>query len=165
MKTIIQRNLPLDVQYIVIDKKYIPLENSFGCTCDNCGKLIANIATVKNTNKDSFNIGFDCLETLLLNNNLLSKNDIKEYENTKKMIPKIIRFSKTIKENLNKYPNITGIKFEKQTYQSDWFTFYWLQNNELKSRNNDSVKLKDIDFDFLIETLKYIFPKLQIILE
>lgn len=165
MKIIIERNLPLDVKYILTDKKYIPLTDGYGCTCDNCGRLIANIATVKNTSGNSFNIGFDCLETILINNSLLSTNDIKEYESAKSMIPKIIRFSKTIKEQLSNFKTITGIKFEKQTYNSDWFTFYWLQNNEVKSRNNDNVKLKEMDFDFLIETIKYIFPKLQIIVE
>ena len=73
MKAIIERNLPLDVKYILTDKKYIPLADGYGCTCDNCGKLIANIATVKNTNGNSFNIGFDCLETILINNSLLSQ--------------------------------------------------------------------------------------------
>ena len=163
MKTIIKRNLSLNTKYVVIDKKYIPLENGCGLGCDNCGKLIANIATVKNENGEIFSIGFDCMETLLINNSLLSTNDIVEYERIKKMIPKIIRFSKTIKEQVNNCKAITGIKFEKQTYSSDWFTFYWLQNNEVNSRNNDNVKLKEMNYNFLIETIRYIFPKLQII--
>jgi len=163
MKTIIKRNLALDTKYVVIDKKYIPIENGCGLGCDNCGKLIANIATVKNENGEMFSIGFDCMETLLINNSLLSTNDIVEYERIKKMIPKVIRFAKTIKEQVNNCKTITGIKFEKQTYSSDWFTFYWLQNNEVNSRNNDNVKLKEMNLDFLIETIKNIFPKLQII--
>lgn len=165
MKTIIERQLSLDVKYILIDKKYIPLTEGYGYTCDNCGKLIANIATVKNTEGKSFNIGFDCLETILINNSLLSTNDIKEYELAKAMIPKIIRFSKTIKEQVSNCKTITGIRFEKQTYTSDWFTYYWLQNNKTTGGYNDSVKLKDMNFDFLIETIKYIFPRLNIIVE
>lgn len=164
VKRIIQRNLPLNVKYILTDKKYIPLEQSFGLCCDNCGKLITNIATVKNENGDVFDIGFDCLETILINNSLLSTNDILQYEAAKKMIPKILRFSKTIKETLDKNRGlITGIRFEKQW--DDYFTFYWLVNNEAKSRNNDVVKLKEMDRAFLIETLKNIFPKLLIIAE
>jgi hypothetical protein len=165
-KQIITRNLPLTIKYTVIDKKYIPLESGYGCTCDNCGKLIANIATVKNESNEVFNIGFDCMETLLINNQLLSGYDLQAYEAIKKMIPKIIRFSKSIKDTINKNTslNITGLSFETQTYTSDYYTFYWLKNNELKSRDNDYVKLKDIDFNFLIETLKNIFPKLEIII-
>jgi hypothetical protein len=164
MKNIIQRSLPLNVKYLIIDKQYIPLENSFGCFCDNCHKLIANIATVKNDNNETFNIGFDCLETLLLNNSLLSTNDIIEYQRVKLMIPKVLRFSKIIKETaiLNRENNLTltGIRFEKQTYPSEFYVFYWLFDRA--TPYNSYVKLKDMDFDFLLITLKNIFPKLEI---
>lgn len=165
MKQIIQRNLPLEVKYILTDKKYIPLEESMGICCDNCGKLIANIATVKNDLGNSYDIGFDCLETILINNSLLSTNDIKEYQRVKSMIPKVLRFSKTIKETaiLNRTNNLTltGLKFEKQSYPSEYFTFYWLFD---KARPyNSYVKLKDMDFEFLLITLKNIFPKLEIL--
>lgn len=162
MKQIIQRALPLNTKYVLIDKKYIPLLESFGTCCDNCGKLISNIATVKNGNGNVFNIGFDCLETILINNSLLSSNDIQEYERVKKMIPKILRFAKHVKEVMQSH-SITGLKFEKRTYESDYFTFYWLHNNSLVSRDNDNVKLKEMNFSFLVETLKNIFPKLTII--
>lgn len=162
MKTIIKRNLDLSVNYTLIDKKYIPIEQSIGAyCCDNCGKLIANIATVKSKN-GTYNIGFDCLETLLINNQLLSGLDIQEYERVKKMIPKVLRFAKTIKEMQNKY-NITGLLFEDKSF-GDYFTFYWLVDNQETSRNNDYVKLKDMDFDFLIQTLKNIFPKMKFLL-
>lgn len=165
MKAIIQRNLPLDIKYLLIDKKYIPLTEGCGICCDNCGQIIANIATVKSETGVIYNIGFDCLETVLINNSLLSTKDIAEYEAVKKMIPKIIRFSKTIKERLstNAHLNITGIKFEKQSYLSDSYPFYWLQNNQLTSRDNDYVKLKEVDMNFVIDTLKNIFPKLTIL--
>lgn len=120
------------------------------------------MATVKNTSGDTYVIGFDCLETLLINNSLLSTGDIAEYEAVKKMIPKIIRFSKTIKEQLNNH-HITGLHFEKQSYQSDYFPFYWLTHNQLTSRNNDYVKLTHMDIDFLLATLRNIFPKLLFI--
>lgn len=159
MKAIIKRNLDLSVNYALIDKKYIPIEQSIGAyCCDNCGKLIANIATVKSID-GTYNIGFDCLETLLINNQLLSGSDIQEYERVKKMIPKVLRFAKTIKEMQSKY-NITGLLFEDKSF-GDYFTFYWLVDDQETSRNNDYVKLKGMDFDFLIETLKNIFPKMK----
>ncbi len=166
MKSIIQRRLPLNVSYSIIDKKYIPLEVSLGAyCCDNCGQLIANIATVRSSDGNVSNIGFDCLETILINNNLLSSGDIAEYEAVKKAIPKVLRLAKYTKEKLatNSHVNITGMLFERKSYLTDWFTFYWLQNNNLKSRDNDGIKLKDVSFDFLITTMQGIFPKLQII--
>jgi hypothetical protein len=166
MKNIIKRNLPLDIQYNIIDKQYIPLIDGIGTCCSNCGKLIANIATVKNSNNDTFYVGFDCLETLLINNQLLSNNDIIEYQKTKKSIPKILRFIKTINQTIlnNQTINITGLLFEKPTYSTDYITFYWLADNSLTSRNNDYVKLKDVDFDFFMSTLS-IVTKLNIYID
>lgn len=166
MKNIIQRNLPLDVHYVVTDKKYIPLsEQLIPCSCHNCGQLIANIATVKSSN-GVYNIGFDCMETLLINNSLLSNADVLEYERVKKMIPKIIRAAKKIQETIknNSQANITGLLFEKPMFSGDeFFPFYWLKNGEQKSRDNDYLKIKEIDFDFLLSTFQNIFPKLAII--
>ncbi len=159
MKNIIQRHLPLNIKYFVTYKKYIPLSEGYGQCCDNCGQLIANIATVKNEDGKVFNIGFDCLETILINNHLLSAGDVEQYERTKKMIPKIIRFSKVIKEA----KGVTGLLFEVQKYKSEYFTFYWLFNGQTNSRQNDYVKLKDMNFNFLLTTLKYIFPNIQIL--
>lgn len=164
MKTIIQRNLPLNVKYSIIDKKYIPLIDSIGVCCDNCNKLIANIATVKNEDNEIFNIGFDCLETLLINNSLLSTNDIIEYERIKKMIPKVLRFAKTLKETIAINNGLDGFKFERPTgyfIEAGWITYHLLKGN-LKPYNTN-VKIKDMDFDFLITTLKVIFPKHNII--
>lgn len=165
MKNIIQRNLPLDVKYTILDRKYIPILDGGGCICDNCGKLIANIATVKSEN-GTHSIGFDCMETFLLNNQLLDGFDVDEHKRVKKMISKIIRFSKYLKEIMDANPsiNITGLRFEQPTF-GDWITFYYLKNNEETSRDNDSIKLKDTDFKFLIETMKNIFPNLQIIIK
>jgi hypothetical protein len=165
MKKIIQRRLPLDVRYTVTDKIYIPVLDGCGTCCENCGALIANIATVKSSN-GSYNIGFDCLETFLINNNLLDGYTLEELEKVKKNISKVLRFSKTIKETLekNKHLKITGLLFEVPTWDR-WVTFYWLQNNQQTSRDNDGFKTKDLDFNFLIETLKNIFPGLQILIK
>ena len=161
MKAIIQRNLPLNQKYIITDKKYIPLIESFGTCCDNCGKLIANIATVKHENGKSFNIGFDCLETILINNSLLSTGDIELYHRVKTMIPKIIRFSKEIKEITGANNGIDAIVFEQKMFEDDIFFTYYIVKNGYKP-SNSYFKARGIDFDFLIETLKNIFPKIHI---
>ncbi len=166
MKAIIQRALPLTEKYGLVDKKYIPLVESCGTCCDNCGQLIANIATVRSESGLLFTIGFDCLETLLINNSLLSSGDIAEYEKVRMQLPKIIRASKKLAETLsnNKHINITGIKVEKPMFLNDkFYPIYWLKNNEANSRDNDYMTIKDADFDLVIDTLKNIFPKLTII--
>ena len=61
--------------------------------------------------------------------------------------------------------NITGMAFEKLEYNNIYYPFTWLKNNELKGRDNDYVKAKDMDFEFMIETLHNIFPKLNIIVQ
>lgn len=164
MKNIIKRNLPLDIKYTLINKAYIPVIEGGGYCCDNCGKLIANIATVKTDNGKVFDIGFDCLETLLINNSLLSTNDILEYEKVKKMIPKILRFSKQLKEIITLNNGLDGFQFERPTsfIDSGWITYYLLKGNN--KPYNTNVKIKDINFDFLIHTLKNIFPKYNIII-
>ncbi len=166
MKAIIQRALPLNEMYGLIDKKYIPLDESFfGTCCDNCFKLIANIATVRSESGKVFNIGFDCLETLLINNSLLSSGDIAEYENAKTQLPKIIRASKKLSETIrnNKHLNITGLKIERPMFEGDKFhPFYWLKDNQTTSKDNDFISIKGVDFKLLIDTLKNIFPKLNI---
>jgi len=166
MKAIIQRHLPLNVKYFLIDKKYIPLIESFGTCCDNCGQLIANIATVRSEDGKVFNIGFDCLETFLINNSLLNSGDVAEYEKARTQLPKIIRASKKLAETLdnNKHLNITGLRFEKQLFDGDkYYPFYWLLNGDTKGRNNDLLTCKDVDFSLLIETIKNIFPRLTIL--
>ena len=163
MKVVIQRNLPLNITYALIDKKYIPIEQSAGAyCCDNCGALIANIATVKDAAGKVSNIGFDCLETILINNSLLSTGDIAQYERAKKMIPKIIRFSKTLKETIElNNGRLTGFKFERPDNFMPEYITYWLLSSG--KPYNTYVKIKDIDFEFLIDTLKNIFPRLDII--
>lgn len=168
MKNIIQRALSLTEKYFLIDKKYIPLFEGGGAFCDNCGQIIANIATVRSESGQVFTIGFDCLETILINNSLLSSGDIEQYERAKKQLPKIIRASKKLAETMsnNKHLNITGLLIEKPTFaDSKFYPFYWLKNNETSSRENDLMTIKEIDFSLLIETLKNIFPKLTIITE
>lgn len=165
MKNIIQRALPLNVNYSVVDKKYIPLLEGGGCTCDNCGKLIANIATVANPDGKRFNIGFDCLETFLINNQLLSTHDIVEFERVKKMIPKCIRAIKQVREMIsNNVKNgiiFEGLTFDKPTkYESDFYAFFWEFKNA--RRTNDYFKLKEMDLDFLMKTLQSAFPTLTI---
>jgi len=148
--------------YTLVDKKHIPLEQSAGAyCCDNCGKLIANIAVLKH-NTDIFNVGMDCLENILKNNLILSQTDIKDIEAYKKMIPKVLRFAKQLKELIQLNNGLDGFKFEKPTiFAGDGWITYWLLKGNQKPYNTN-VKIKDMDFNFLTDTLKHIFPNLKI---
>ncbi len=151
----IQRHLDLTKSYELIKKNYVPILDGGGCICSDCGRLIANIATVKSS-VGVFDVGFDCLEKVLINNTIIADYDIKDLKTYKKQISKIIRFSKELIEVIKNNPNITGIRFEPQTYESDWYTFYWLQNDKKTSNFNDCKKIKGIDYKTLIQVLKEI---------
>lgn len=177
MKAIIKRNLNLDIKYNLIDKNYISLIDGSGCTCDNCGKLIANIATVKNENNEIFTIGFDCLETLLLNNNLLDGKSILEYQNFKSCLPAYIKKSKEIKEtvintnlqNLNKIVAIEisindfikSVENYKNYSKSQYFEFHYIFENGKKYNSNFKMN-NNINTNDFIKTIETI-TNLQII--
>lgn len=78
MKKVIQRSLPLNVKYTLVGVSYLSLEDGGGCSCDNCGKLITNIAAIKSDRV--YNIGLDCLDSILLNNDLLNGEDYFKYQ-------------------------------------------------------------------------------------
>jgi hypothetical protein len=185
MKSIIKRNLNLDIKYNLIDKNYISLIDGNGCTCDNCGKLIANIATVKNENNEIFTIGFDCLETLLLNNNLLNGKSILEYQNFKSFLPSYIKKSKELKEtvkntNLQNLNKIVSIEVEAQNFINEvnywngkidkngkiisskqYFTFNYIFENGKKYNSNFKMN-NEIDVNDFIKIIQNI-TNLQII--
>jgi len=146
MKKVIQRNLPLDVEYTLVGKNYIPILDGGGCVCQDCGRLISHIAIVK-ANKRSYNVGFDCLEKLLANNFMICNFNLDTLKYYKKQLSTIIRFSKQLLETVNDNKHINGIAFEKPTYASEWFTFYYLSDKN--KPYNDSKKLKDVDYTTL----------------
>ena len=63
-KKVIQRNLDLNKEYSFVSAKYISLVDGSGCSCDNCGKLIANIVIIKDAEGSHYNVGSDCATTL-----------------------------------------------------------------------------------------------------
>ncbi len=167
MKQIIKRNLPLDVVYTLMDKKYISIVDGYGCTCDNCGKLIANIATISNGSK-SYNIGFDCLDTIIINNTILSQVDIVDYEAYKNAIDKTMKFIKHIKEVLTSCNSVTGIKFVNESFwvgREVYHTFYWLHSGSLVSRDNSNVRIKNVPTELVYKIVKDYFKSLTILIE
>ena len=63
-KKIIKRSLPIDTTYEIVDLSYNSVEDG-GAICENCGRLISNIATVKSEKYRTFTVGMDCAKTLI----------------------------------------------------------------------------------------------------
>ncbi len=63
-------------------------------------------------------------------------------------------------------PGLDGFKFERPTgyFANDGWINYWLLKGNQKPYNTN-VKIKEMDFDFLITTLKSIFAKHTIIVQ
>ena len=151
MKKIIKRNLDLTQNYTFIDKKYIPLLDGFGSTCANCNKLIANIATVKNEKNKLFNIGLDCLETLMLNNKILQGQKI-DFSAIKKAIPKVRKERSYFKEFIKNNPKINRITIEKSF--GTWIDYLFYIDNKIVWNSNE--KIKNFDSELFIETMNTI---------
>lgn len=60
-KKFIKHNLPAD-KYEIVDT--FSLSEGDYIVCDNCGKVIRNVAVVKDSHGNRYNVGLDCAETL-----------------------------------------------------------------------------------------------------
>jgi hypothetical protein len=64
-KKVVRRNLPINDTYRIIESYYTGgMESGDMECCENCNKLIANVAVVENSSKKSFHVGLDCAGTL-----------------------------------------------------------------------------------------------------
>jgi len=92
MKKIIGK-LPVNQKYEVIAIDYVSLEEGGGGCCDNCGKIISNIATIKNEAGQLYSVGLDCAGTMSLYQN----NQVFNLIETKKILARRARLVKWIK--------------------------------------------------------------------
>lgn len=124
-KRVIQRNLPLDTKYILNEVTYLSIEDGGGHSCDNCGKLITNIAHISTTHGKQFSIGLDCLDSILENNNLLEHESYIQYQfsdkpaiqRAKSLRSKILKKSKTddnYKAIFKEFKDSFGFSFETE---------------------------------------------------
>lgn len=130
MKNIIQRALDLSKQYELISVSYCSIEDGGGQSCENCGKLITNVATIKS---DKFyQIGLDCLDTILENNQrIISDEDYLKYQysdkpaiaKAKALRAKILKYSK-------QYPNFTAVFKEFKDRQGNDSMGFSYENGE-----------------------------------
>lgn len=154
MKQIIERNIRLNVCYNLIETKYVSLIESYGCACDNCGKLIANIATIKSEmDGNIYNIGFDCLDTILLNNQILRGEDLENYKAGKKCMAKVMKIKTEIMDFLNRNSFISKVELITETFLPGWLTLHYY-NSAGVLRWNDGIRIKEMHFPTLLATLR-----------
>jgi hypothetical protein len=67
-KKVVQRALLLDQKYEVLSIYRGDFLSGNGTTCENCGKVISNIAEIKNSSNTVFQVGLDCAKTLQISN-------------------------------------------------------------------------------------------------
>ena len=82
-------NLPLNEHYELVDSYY--LKNTFA-TCDNCGHVIRNVFTIKNSKGQTFDVGSECVERF----QSLRPSEILE---AKRILAIIRRFAKWAEKN------------------------------------------------------------------
>src|SRR3990167_3450645 len=88
-KRIIGR-LPVNVRYTVIDTAYKAKDAIDFSVCDNCGKIISNIAIIENEQNQRYSVGLDCASTMQLYRNDQVFNVIE----AKKLLARRARFVK-----------------------------------------------------------------------
>lgn len=156
-KRIIQRNLPLDQKYTLIEVFYRSGEDKI--QCDNCGMIISNVAHIKgNTNNKNYHIGLDCLDTILENNSLLNDDDYLRYQYSDK--PAIAK-AKALRSKILKGKK-NDPTYEAELYVSkdnDCFGFSYSTEDKFNIDKNWRNRL-GFDFTFNVKyidlTLEYI---------
>lgn len=128
-KAPVRRNLPINVDYKLIDTGTLDSENAI--TCDNCNKVITSYGLISNNDKN-YHVGMDCLPNLLKCN---SYSEMYQLAETYAKMQKELRFRSYIrklkKNNLLKVELTEyGVKiFEDNTHKYNVSTTYWNKLN------------------------------------
>ena len=102
-KKAIRRNLPFD-KYSIVESFYSPDY----CTCDNCNKVLKNVAVIQNSKSETFHVGLDCAQTL----SGITELDINIHENN-------FECAKRIRSKVNKAIKLGGILSVQNSYFSN----------------------------------------------
>ena len=154
MKATARYNLPINENYTIIDSFYTGgLEN--GCPCDNCGKLLANVATIKNSAGVTFNVGLDCAETLSNVNGLF---EVKAwFAEAKALRAKINKLVKT--EPATTYEvHYFGVIMVGYIRIPTEFAKQYMKDILTKVINPDKLDFAPLAFDRLLPFDKYLRP-------
>ena len=95
-------NLPKQ-EYKLINVCMQTIENGVPYTCDDCGRTIFNIATIKGkSDNKTYNVGLSCVKKLLNKSIYFDLNDMFEYERQESEYRKAINTLKWLKEKEEK---------------------------------------------------------------
>lgn len=85
MKKLIERNLPLADRYTL--EGITHLERGT-VACENCGRDLSNVATISNAAGAGFNVGLECVKTLLdsFGNYRETERMLKDFEQTMRFL-------------------------------------------------------------------------------
>lgn len=130
-----RRNLPFDHYKIV--ETFSTNECEY-FTCENCGKVIKNIAIIENSKGQKFYVGLDCASTL----SGISEHDIEFYENN-------FNIAKRIKAKVKKYLKEGGILSVQNKYYDIDYIYIEVKKKEKAEVIGDYYFYEKITFDFL----------------
>lgn len=147
---IIKRNLPIDTYKIIGTTSY-----EDGIICDNCGKLIKNIAIVQRPNGYTYYVGLDCAATL----SGIKQEDIdfwNEPFNQAKRIRAAIRKYQKVGGYLyvgNKYYNTEQIeislaKIIDPTKVGDYYCHFYVTEDFLRCYLPELVNFCKVNYNF-----------------
>lgn len=138
-------NLPINENYKLIDSFYTGgLDNA--TVCDNCGKPIANVAVIKNSKEELFNVGLDCAETLTNLEGLYSaKMDFEELKSIQSKIRKLQKEGKEISYEININGDL-AVKTDDYTVLTKDIIF---ANKYLKKYIDEVINPEKIGFSYV----------------
>lgn len=100
-------NLPIDTKYKLISIVHCDDWQQ----CENCGKIISNVATIENLQGQQFGVGTECQESLLecdYTEKWKAAQELKKYNKAKRL-----------------YSNVRkGLKNGRCKLEGNWITFY-----------------------------------------
>lgn len=151
-KKYIKYSLPAD-KYEIVDT--FSLGEDDYITCDNCGKVIKNIAVVQNSKGKRYCVGMDCAETL----SGITQDDIDYWNDSfvraKSIRTKIRKYTK--KGAIIRVQNMMGkkniyvdiLKVENPECLGDYYSYEEVSADFLKKYLPELAKIAKVNFDFI----------------
>lgn len=125
-KQVNRYNLPLDHKYKIVGFDYAgSILDGGGAQCENCGRIIVNLAYVENEQGKKYTVGCDCAETL----SLVDCNDfwkIKEQEALMRKVSKTMRDIRTWQKEgkFSVFKNDNGVWIYSRANVTEWDVNY-----------------------------------------
>lgn len=127
-KRVSQKNVPLNQQYILVGSFYQSMEDGGGCICENCGRIITNVATIQGvTDGRQYSIGMDCAETITSIRDgiefIFAKGSFSQAKSARATILKAIKKSKElgVEYKISARTDHTAKNFYKEIGTGVWY--------------------------------------------